>query len=166
MKCKACDRKVEIDEVNYYQPTRHSDKTPTSYKWVAHCTSCGIRTTYQPDKESALAAFGKFQDAIIEHEKSIMKNFNKLTPAEVERLALLAEEMSEAIQVIGKILRHGFDSIHPNGGPNNRALLEKELGDVRHAMIKMCETGDINKDNIHLAAEIKRESVAKYLHHQ
>ena len=34
--------------------------------------------------------------------------FNELSPAEVERLAILAEEMGEAIQVIGKVLRHGY----------------------------------------------------------
>lgn len=95
-----------------------------------------------------------------------MQSFNKLKPSEAERLALLAEEMGEAIQVIGKILRHGFDSVHPNGGPNNRTLLEKELGDVRHAMIRMCEAGDLDKDSIHAAAEAKRESVEQYLHHQ
>lgn len=96
----------------------------------------------------------------------MQENENELTPAETERLAVLSEEMGEAIQVIGKILRHGYVSTHPNGGPNNRRLLEKELGDVRHAMIRMCEAGDLNKDTIHAEAEAKRETVEKYLHHQ
>lgn len=34
--------------------------------------------------------------------------FNGLSPAEVERLALLAEECGEVIQTVGKILRHGY----------------------------------------------------------
>ena len=42
-----------------------------------------------------------------------MKHFNQLTPAEAERLALLLEELGEAQQAIGKILRHGYASTHP-----------------------------------------------------
>jgi hypothetical protein len=37
-------------------------------------------------------------------------SFNQLTDAEAERLALLAEECGEVVQVIGKILRHGYES--------------------------------------------------------
>ena len=36
-----------------------------------------------------------------------MDNFNRLSPAEYERLAILAEEMGEAQQALGKIMRHG-----------------------------------------------------------
>jgi hypothetical protein len=46
-----------------------------------------------------------------------------LNPAQAERLAILAEECGEIVQVIGKILRHGFESTHPEGGPTNRQLL-------------------------------------------
>lgn len=93
-------------------------------------------------------------------------HFNRLTPSEAERLALLAEEMGEAIQAIGKILRHGYGSRHPEGGPTNRAALEKELGDVRHSMIRLCESGDLSKTAIHEAADQKAERVGAYLHHQ
>ena len=41
-----------------------------------------------------------------------------LTLSRLERLALLLEELGEAQQVIGKILRHGYDSRHPDGGPS------------------------------------------------
>jgi hypothetical protein len=96
-----------------------------------------------------------------------MKRFNKLTPSQDERLALLLEEMGEAIQVIGKIKRHGFDSAHPdNLEITNRMLLEKELGHVRHSMIRLCESGDLSKTEIHKAADMKRMNVWRYLHHQ
>lgn len=94
-----------------------------------------------------------------------MEHFNRLTPAEAERLALLAEEMGEAIQAIGKVLRHGYESTHPDGGPTNRETLERECGDVRHAMIRLCDTGDLNKQRIHDCADIKGKTVSKYLHH-
>lgn len=40
-----------------------------------------------------------------------MEHFNQLSPAEAERLALLSEELGEAQQAIGKILRHGQPSM-------------------------------------------------------
>ena len=95
-----------------------------------------------------------------------MEQFNGLTPAESERLYLLLEELGEAQQAIGKILRHGYLSTHPNGGLNNREQLEKELGDVRHAMIRLCNAGDLDKEEIHDAADKKAIAIVKYLHHQ
>jgi NTP pyrophosphatase (non-canonical NTP hydrolase) len=97
-----------------------------------------------------------------------MQHFNQLTPAQVERLALLAEEMGEAAQVIGKILRHGMDSSNPldPAGATNRTLLEKELGDVRHAVKRLCEAGDIQGIAILKHADKKAVSVTRWLHHQ
>src|SRR5688572_24327001 len=96
------------------------------------------------------------------------EHFNKLTEGESELLSLLAEEMGEAVQIIGKILRHGYDSRHPDEpfGPDNREMLEKELGDVRCAMILLCEAGDLRKETIHGHAADKKERVKRYLHHQ
>ena len=60
-----------------------------------------------------------------------MEHFNKLTPAEAERLAMLAEECGEVIQMIGKIMRHGYDSYHPADPTiTNRTLLGRELTDL------------------------------------
>jgi len=58
-------------------------------------------------------------------------HFNQLTPAQAERLAMLAEECGEVIQIIGKILRHGYESYHPNNPVfSNRDLLHQELTDL------------------------------------
>lgn len=95
-----------------------------------------------------------------------MQHFNQLTPAEAERLALLAEELGEAMQAIGKVLRHGYESTHPDGGPTNREALERECGDVRHAMIRLCNEGDLSRRAIHERANAKTTSVLPYLHHQ
>lgn len=95
-----------------------------------------------------------------------MKHFNDLTPAEAERLALLLEEMGEAQQIIGKILRHGYESTHPDGGPTNRALLSKEMGDVEAALNMMIEADDLNGTDIARHRTDKRRNVRKYLHHQ
>ena len=85
-----------------------------------------------------------------------------------ERLYLLLEELGEAQQAIGKILRHGYESFSPFD-PNrvsNRELLERELGDVLHAMERMRFSGDIEFEHITEAADSKAELVERYLHHQ
>lgn len=99
-----------------------------------------------------------------------MAHFNKLTPAELERLALLLEELGEAQQAIGKILRHGYDNYnpfsHPSSVPTNRQSLERELGDVEYALHLLCEAGDLTAREIHKARNGKAEKISEYLHHQ
>jgi hypothetical protein len=95
-----------------------------------------------------------------------MTHFNGLTPAEAERLACFAEEMGETIQVIGKILRHGYESKHPNGGPTNRQLLEKEVGDVLGILDLLTVNEDIQWASIGLSQANKYPKMRKYLHHQ
>ena len=101
---------------------------------------------------------------------------NRLTDAEAERLAILAEECGEVIQIVGKILRHGYDSYNPTVEPMkqipNRRLLEKELSDLLWIISKMDEAVDINfpipQTNAILNARIRRKqaSASPYLHHQ
>lgn len=95
-----------------------------------------------------------------------MENFNQLNPAEAERLALLLEECAEVVQVVGKILRHGYESRHPNGGPTNRQLLCGEIGDVMAAKELMQDAGDVTTMEIVGAKVAKLEKVGRYLHHQ
>ena len=94
--------------------------------------------------------------------------FNQLTDAQAERLALLLEELGEAQQAIGKILRHGYESRHPSKphGPSNRDSLEIELGDVAAAIDIMKMAKDIEDATIKNHRDYKLVSVEKYLHHQ
>ena len=94
-----------------------------------------------------------------------MTHFNQLTPSQMENLAILLEEMGEAQQAIGKIMRHGYWSTHPDGGENNREALERELGDVSYAMATLCGTSDLREDVILEWANIKSDNIKKYLHH-
>jgi NTP pyrophosphatase (non-canonical NTP hydrolase) len=98
-----------------------------------------------------------------------MSHFNQLTPSEAERLAMLAEECAEVIQVIGKILRHGYASYHPDDphGPDNQRLLEKELIDVFAVHIAMFDAGDIRSPGV--LEDVARKRWLKklqYTHHQ
>jgi len=93
-------------------------------------------------------------------------SFNELSPAQAERLALLIEEMGEALQALGKIQRHGFDKRHPAGGPTNRQQLEHELGHVQTAIALMCKSQDIKKINIDASKNVKDKTIGLFLHEQ
>ena len=79
------------------------------------------------------------------------------------------------IQVVGKILRHGYDSHNPTlpemKQKPNRALLEKELGDLLWAIVKMDEAVDINFEvprtnaGLNMWLRRKEDSARPYLHH-
>lgn len=97
-----------------------------------------------------------------------MKFSNDLSDAQAERLAILLEEMGEAQQVIGKILRHGYESYDPTDkvDDSNRDLLNKELGDVRFAIDFLTYAGDLSAFRIQCRVGEKTERIKKYLHHQ
>lgn len=96
-----------------------------------------------------------------------MKHFNKLSPAELERLALLAEEMGETQQIIGKILRHGYMSYHPQSPTvPNRMLLENEVGHVLCAIQFLLNADDIDEVSVEDSKRHKSVRVHEYLHHQ
>lgn len=90
-----------------------------------------------------------------------------MTLAELERLALLAEEAAEVIQIVGKIIRHGYESYHPNDpDTTNRMLLEKELGHLKYAILLMDLNKDVDRINISQGQVDKSVYCPKYLHHQ
>lgn len=97
-------------------------------------------------------------------------HFNDLNPAEAERLAILAEECAETIQVIGKILRHGYESHDPtrppNQRPSNREMLQREIGHINAAVARMLVGEDLVVEAITLAHIEKLERAEQYLHHQ
>ena len=90
--------------------------------------------------------------------------FNDLTPAEAERLAMLAEEAGEVVQAVGKILRHGYISSHPDGGPTNYDQLVRELQDVITVAQIMHDAKDIRPLRRATDDDINRK--LRYTHHQ
>ena len=97
--------------------------------------------------------------------------FNELETDEIERLAYLMEELSEASAVIGKIIRHGYDSVNPtlpsSDQISNRQMLETELADIMFAVHLMRENGDIDQDDIiSMLLDAKIAEPLKYFHHQ
>lgn len=95
-------------------------------------------------------------------------SFNKLSPPELERLAVLGGELNEAAGVVAKILRYGYDSSNPfdPSGETNREALERELGDVANGIRMLCVAGDLAADRITAWAAEKQQTIGKWLHHQ
>lgn len=96
-----------------------------------------------------------------------MKFNNGLSDSELERLAILSEEMGEAIQVIGKIIRHGYESFSPYDVTySNRMDLERELGHVLISIDRVVKANDVRNTHVKKSITEKRESIKQYLHHQ
>ena len=93
---------------------------------------------------------------------------NELSDAQLERLAILAEEMGEALQCVGKVIRHGYESYNPviNTGRTNRRELERELGNVYVAILMLTDAKDINLAGVLMDAKDKKLSIQRWLHHQ
>jgi NTP pyrophosphatase (non-canonical NTP hydrolase) len=96
-------------------------------------------------------------------------HFNDLTPSQAERLAMIAEECAEVIQVVGKTLRHRHDSYHPadpQAVPNHR-LLESELLDLFAVHLAMIRAGDIRSPgDLEKSAADRWKKKLRYAHHQ
>jgi NTP pyrophosphatase (non-canonical NTP hydrolase) len=93
------------------------------------------------------------------------EHFNQLTPQQAEALALLLEACGEVVQAVGKALRHGLNSTHPDGGLDNRALIEREAGDVAAAVEILVRLRVIHRPHIEAARVDKLARVERYLHH-
>jgi NTP pyrophosphatase (non-canonical NTP hydrolase) len=89
-----------------------------------------------------------------------------LSAAEIERLAVLAEECGEAVQAVGKVLRHGYQSSSPFGRAPNRLGLEREMGDVRAAIERMIAAGDVRGSSVYYYRCRKLDNGGKWMHHQ
>ncbi len=91
---------------------------------------------------------------------------NEQAAAQIERVALLMEEMAETIHVIGKILRHGFNSYNPYTEEKNKTLLEKELSHVSLALSLLIANGDIDPLALTEYQSLKQQSVKRFMHYK
>ena len=109
-------------------------------------------------------------DAALDAIADTVDPFNRLSPAEAERLSMLAEEAGEVVKAVGKILRHGYDSYNPDNPSKgtNRLQLEEELCDLIAVASAMIVDLDINiSDHICSKQSLNRwMQKLKYAHHQ
>lgn len=114
----------------------------------------------RPQSEEPAPWIGELADA----------QFNGLTPAQAERLDMMAEECAEVIQAIMKIKRHGFESSSPFGAKpeTNREALVRELADVA-AVMGMLHVDLPEMDNMSYVDAAVTQALNKklaYCHHQ
>ena len=89
-----------------------------------------------------------------------------LSAAQIERLAVLAEQCGEVARVVCKVLRHGYMGGSPYGGPTHKVTLEREMGNVRAAIDMMTSAGDVRRGDVQHWRYSKRANGGKNLHHQ
>lgn len=94
-------------------------------------------------------------------------HFNGLSPEEAERLAMLAEECGEVIQIIGKILRHSYASHHPSDSHKipNKFLLDREMTDLLSVWQQMSYHDGVGGKTLHDTSTAWRKKL-RYAHHQ
>lgn len=97
----------------------------------------------------------------------MLDHFNDLYPDELERLALLSEEMGEVQQIIGKITRHGYESRNPlvTNSLSNREKLAEELGDLEFAISLLKRAADIDSVAVEERVTYKGLHIWKWMHH-
>lgn len=97
-----------------------------------------------------------------------MNDFNnQLNLDQIERIALLMEEMGELQQSLGKVLRHGYHSCDPTNPEHlgNSADVAREAAQVRWCIDFMLDNNDF-PFSIYQEEKTKRtKTVGEYLHH-
>lgn len=93
--------------------------------------------------------------------------FSALTEAQIERLAILAEEANEVSQAAMKIIRHGYASYNPDDpeAGSNREMLEAEFSELQGVFLAMKDAGDVRVPGVHRAIESWQKKL-RYCHHQ
>lgn len=91
----------------------------------------------------------------------------QFTPQQYERMAILFEEIGEALQALGKVQRHGFYSSNPYkpDDGDNQNQLEREIGHVVAAISLLSEVTEVDLSRIGKHVDLKTQSVQKWLHY-
>lgn len=71
-----------------------------------------------------------------------------ITPAELERLAWLAEECAEVIQAVQKVIRFGYEDKYPGTEVTAREHLQGEVEDVLAVIGEMSRVDDLEAEDL------------------
>ena len=84
-----------------------------------------------------------------------------ITPSQIERLSLLAEECAEVSQVVSKVLRFGWGGNTEKH--DNVEHLEQEIADLQVVIKMLANNQDISLKRIEEKEEAKVKRLKKYL---
>lgn len=79
-----------------------------------------------------------------------------------EECAESIRELTDVIQIKSKIVRFGFEDIHPAKAETNRNRLEEELGHVQAMIEILTVRGIVDIDNINSAKAAKFERMENW----
>lgn len=79
-----------------------------------------------------------------------------------EALDILQEECAEVIVEVSKCRRFGLQSIHYKTGLVHSTMLENEIGDVLALIDILVDQDIINRDNLTLAMQAKKEKLKQW----
>lgn len=79
---------------------------------------------------------------------------------------MLAEEAGEIVQACCKVLRHGWESTHPEGSETNRTYLEREIKDLFAVIGIMVKLADLTMDPSDEEMDAILARKLKYTHSQ
>lgn len=158
---------------------------------AARCVGCGRDWIDGEDLIALRRARVALVEKIIEHEKfadeliartselemqlaaerglaEARSEFPGLSPAEIERLVILAQQCGEVVQACATIMRHGYESCSPldERCKPNRIMLERKVGGLRGVVDLMTQRGDMKPQELAAWRARKRSVLAKGTHHQ
>jgi hypothetical protein len=84
-----------------------------------------------------------------------------LSAAQVERLALLAQQAGALSLLVGRILRVGYDNYKDSPDPIKVSALERELGGMQAVITLMCAKGDIDTVRLDGFTDAMEDSIRK-----
>lgn len=89
-----------------------------------------------------------------------------LSPAEIERLAILSECCGQVVQAVGKVSRFGWQSQSPYGGKTNLVALEREIGNLRAIVTLMIDCKDVRLGDVQSWQKAKKAALEKWTIYQ
>lgn len=85
---------------------------------------------------------------------------------ELERLAMLAEQLGRTAEAVGRVTRHGWDRAHDSIPRTNRTMLEREIGKLQAVVDFMVQRGDLEKQQMRHWREVEDRAIPKFSRYQ
>lgn len=117
-------------------------------------------------KQQALDKWKLAAERARERELAAPQVLPGLTPAEMERLAVLGKECGDLVRAVGNVLVGGWETVAHGAERTNRVALEKEIGHVRASVGLLLDADDARLGEIQRWQRSKRAALAKWTRHQ
>lgn len=93
-------------------------------------------------------------------------SYANLSNANLERLAMIAEEASETARAAMRVLRFGYEGHPTHTDVDNRVHLSRKVGNLLDMIEELAEAGDTIPAEVQFARDRRQEHKPKYTIHQ